>query len=452
MATRWSDDAFLNGLRTLGDAEADACVAKLSPRDDLAWLFRQMDANLAPVPKDAPGPIREFFADTATLPQVGGAPVDRARLDRGATVFLTRAAATALVLLARSVPEGYAAPRLTSILTISDDLQHHPYRRLLGVLQMLINVNARSAFAPSGKALITARKMRLLHAGIRRLVPKYRPDYQRRFGTPVSLEDMLATAMAFSLLVVEGLRSLAIPLSDAEAEDYYYVWRVFAQLIGIHPPGRPDDSSFVPATLAEAAEFYRAYARRSYVPAAENPAGVDLARADLDMITDLLPHGLLVRRIERGIERLFGVRNARARLNIMPRIYAVTLMGRAQCRLIAIRAVPLMFLTKVLLWYLPHLWALGWSLVDRTRVGLTVHEFLSRTLFQGLIVMEHGGDVTFSIPQTVAQARALADVPSRSGRDRPGAGGRAQPYPEHPDIHGIQRQGDGAEHEQKPLR
>ncbi len=457
MTSQWSDDAFLDQLRRLGDVEADACVAKLSPNDDLAWLFRQMDANVAPVPVEAPGPIRQFFGEAGSvLPQVGGAAVDQARLDRGAAVFLTRAFPSALVLLARSIPEGYAAPRLTTILTISDDLKHHPYRRLLGVLQMLINVSARRAFEPSGKTIITAQKMRLLHAGIRRLVPRYRPEYQETFGTPVSLEDMLATIMAFSLLVVQGLRKLRVPLTPAEAEDYYYVWRVYAQLVGIHPPRRPDDSSYVPADLTAAAEFYDSYARRSYVPAAENPAGVVLARADLDMITDIMPQGLIVRRLERAIEWMFGLDKVRVRLNIVPRVYAHMLMGRKRCELVGVRAVPLMFLTKLVLWYVPHVWALMWRLFDRTRAGLSVHEFLSRTVFQGLIVLDHGGEVTFSIPQTLAQARALAASGSArsAGRDRPADGGvgRPQPQPEHPDIHPIEHEGDGAEHQEKPLR
>ncbi len=457
MPTKWSDDAFLDDLRRLGDAEAEACVAQLSPNDDLAWLFRQMDANVAPVPADAPEPIRRFFAEVgSTLPQVGGAAVDQARLDRGAAFFLTRAFPSALILLARSIPEGYAAARLTAILTISDELKHHPYRRLLGVLQMLINVNARRAFEPSGKAIITAQKMRLLHAGIRRLVPRYRPEYHTKFGTPVSLEDMLATIMGFSLLVVEGLQALRVPFTTAEAEDYYYVWRVYAQLVGIHPPQRPSDSSYVPADLTEAAEFYRSYARRSFVAAAENPAGVVLARADLDMITDLMPQGLIVRRLERAIAWMFGLDKARARLNIMPRVYAQTLMGRERCQLVEVRPVPLLFVTKLVLWYVPHLWAMMWRLFDRTSAGQTMHEVLTRTVFQGMIVLEHGGEVTFSIPQTVAQARALADSgpASSAGRDRPPGGGvgRAQPQPEHPDIHPIEHEGDGAEHQEKPLR
>ena len=91
--------------------------------------------------------------------------------------------------------------------------------------------------------MVTAQKLRLLHAGIRRLATKYRPAYQARFGVPVNHEDMLATIMAFSYLLVIGIERLGLPLSRTEAEDLYYLWRVFAVLMGIHPADASHDDA-----------------------------------------------------------------------------------------------------------------------------------------------------------------------------------------------------------------
>ena len=41
-----------------------------------------------------------------------------------------------LALLAKSLPEGYQAPRLSRVLMISGELRRSTYRRVLGVLQM----------------------------------------------------------------------------------------------------------------------------------------------------------------------------------------------------------------------------------------------------------------------------------------------------------------------------
>jgi ER-bound oxygenase mpaB/B'/Rubber oxygenase, catalytic domain len=98
--------------------------------------------------------------------------------------------------------------------------------------------------------------------------------------------------MGFSYLLIDGLRRLDLELAPQQAEDLYYVWRRFALLMGIHPDGRPDDDSYIPETLAEAAEFYQSYVRRNNTPADRNRYGVVLARDNLKMMEGLLPRPL----------------------------------------------------------------------------------------------------------------------------------------------------------------
>ena len=215
---RWSDDAFLDTLAGLGDVEADACFAELQgvlAKQDFAGLFDSLNANDEPLPADMNPVLRAFFDKAVRLPQMDGQDVDRAQLTRGEKVFMTHAFPSALVLLVKSLPEGYSAPRLSRVLALSGNLRHHPYRRLLGVLQMLINVTSVGGFESKGLAIVTAVKMRMLHAGIRNIVPKYEPEFEKEFGTPVSLEDMLGTVMGFSLLVIQGLQRMHIGLTDA---------------------------------------------------------------------------------------------------------------------------------------------------------------------------------------------------------------------------------------------
>ena len=234
--SKWSDDVFLDGLRQSGDPLADAAVARLKDEGGakaVGMAFRHLQGNDSPLPPDAPAALHDFIAASGGLPD--GVRLDR--LEAGAAAFLDNALPSVVVLLAASLPRGYAAPCLTHILSISRDLDRHPYERLMGVVQLLVNISANDAFDPRGRAVITAKKLRLLHAGIRVLTDQYRPDYRARFGVPVNHEDMLATIMAFSYLLVDGIRRLGLPLADAEAENLYYMWRVFAQVMGIHPAG-----------------------------------------------------------------------------------------------------------------------------------------------------------------------------------------------------------------------
>lgn len=389
----WSDDRFLDSLRAQGDQLADECMVRLGDRDDFRRLFEVMDSNSTPVPADTPAPLRAFLDAPHAGPVVDGAAIDRARLERGEKVYSTHAFPAALILLAASVPQGYAAPNLSRLLMMSGDLERHAYRRLLGVLQMVVNVSRADGFEAGGAAIVTARKMRLLHAGIRRITRSRLPDYEPRFGVPVNLEDMLATIMGFSYLVVDGLRRLDIPITDDEAEDYYYLWRVFAQFTGIHPADEPHRSTYVPATLADAATFYRAYARRHFTDASANPDGVRLARANLQMMQDLLPRTVLGRL---GTQRV-------------PRIYMQILNGPEALTRVGIDPVVGLPIARWVLRVLPRIWSLVWSEGDRVLdPDAHVHENLSRLFFQRLIDRSYGKPVTFLLPETLADMRRLA--------------------------------------------
>jgi hypothetical protein len=371
--SKWSDDAFLDGLRQAGDPLADAAVARL--RDEggsqaVARAFRVLQGNHTPLPADAPEALRTFMHDAGELP----AGVDIQRLRDGGEAFLANALPSVVVLLASSLPRGYAAPCLTEILSISGDLDRHPYERLMGVVQLLVNISDGEAFLGDGRAIVTAKKLRLLHAGIRVLADEYRPDFRGRYGVPVNHEDMLATIMAFSYLLVVGVRRLGLPLADRHAEDLYYLWHVFARLMGIHPPGRPEDDSLVPANLTEAGEFYTAYVRRNNTMPDRNAYGVALTRGNLAMMRGLLP----------PLARLAG-------LGLAPRLCMTELMTAEELARVGFSPLPGHRLLKTVLTMV--LRAGQWAGERDALVAKLAHLVL-----QGMVAVDRRGEVEFSVP------------------------------------------------------
>ena len=144
--------------------------------------------------------------------------------------------------------------------------------------------------------------MRLLHAALRvHVLPRHLPDFDAaRFGPAINIEDMLATVMGFSYLVIDGLRILGTPLAGRRGRGpLLRVARLRAD--GRHPPGRLSRRAreYVPGNVGEAAEFYAAYTRRHYVDAAQNPKGVVLAHDNLQMLQDLIPRVVAPRRPRR---------------------------------------------------------------------------------------------------------------------------------------------------------
>ncbi|HEY8234193.1 MAG TPA: oxygenase MpaB family protein [Vicinamibacteria bacterium] len=387
MATRWSEAAFLEEIRRHADDEADACVHRLFAEGGAAGsaaLFRHTTSNDDRLPEGSPPALVDFFGTTRALPP----DTDLARISRGEFVWMKHAFPAALVLLAKSLPEGYAAPSFGQILSLSGDLERHPYRRLLGVLQMVVNVSSPGGFAGGGKAITTAQKMRLMHAGIRSLVlRRMKPPFDTaKYGPPVNLEDMLATVMGFSYLVIDGFRILGVGLRPDEEEDLYYLWRIYAQLVGIHPPGKPGSGEWVPGSVAEAAEFYAAFKKRHYVGPEENPKGVALAWANLRMLQDMIPRAW----------RLVG-------MGVVPRIYMQDLIGAEGCARVKI---PPVFGHRLLRSVLLGLVRLSHRAIDD--LPSRADESVARLLFQGMINRNWHGEVTFLIPDTLADVRRLA--------------------------------------------
>lgn len=379
--SRWTND-FLDHLRTQGDSLADESVAKMLQDGEIKHvteIFKQLDHNNDIPPKDIYPQLEAFFEVTNQLPE----NVDHERIKRGEAVFIDYAFAGALALLTKSLPEGYQAPNLTNILHLSGNLERHPYHRLLAVLQMLVNVNSSSGFEPGGKAIIDAQKLRLLHAGIRHICPQYLPDYRETYGEFINHEDMLGTITAFSYLLLMGLRKMGYRLSKEKEEDYFYTWRVFAVMMGIHPPDKPHSFEYVPDNVEDAEKFYAMYQQRHYVGAEQNPHGVSLAAANLAMLEDLVPWYLSI----------FGVKS-------LPRIYMEKLMGKQACKNLAL---PLFVGGKIIenvLVRLPSILHVVFSPFRFTRHVLFGNQHsLGMLLFQRMINVEYGHSVTFTIPE-----------------------------------------------------
>lgn len=398
MATKWSDDRFLDALRASVDLTADRCVAQLAANDNERGTFHVLNRNDVTVPADAPAPIRAFFTETdlALLLETDRTRfpkgVDEERLRRGERVFLDHCVEFCLILLGKSLPEGYAAPCLSELLAMSGNLEKKPYRRLIGVLQLVVDVCEVGGFEPEGRAIAAARQARLLHAGVRRLVTRIRPEYVACYGAPANFEDMLGTIMGLSLLIVNGAPQLWGGIDDAEAEDFYYLWRAFAVAMGIHPPGQEGSDEWVPRNIAEAQEFYHAYERRHYEHnPASNPTGCALAGENLRMLKHLLPGWARALGGEKAIELL-----------------CERLLGAEACRRVGLPTPAFDSAFAAVASTIMQAGVRVLGVLDRLDPNGRIHPTLSTMLLKDMIRREYGpGTVTFLIPESIGDVRLL---------------------------------------------
>jgi hypothetical protein len=274
------DDAYLDGLRAVGDPSVDRLVEDLARSGDVravSRVLRSLIDNDQPVPAELPDAMERWLEETAQVP----AWVDQERMKRGCQLVIDHGPQVCLVLSTASLVFSYAGYPGVKVLTFSNRLDHDAYRRVGETAQFLLAVTTPGSLGEGGRGIRKIQKVRLLHASIRHLIEHSRRWDSAADGVPICQEDLVGTLLSFSWVVVESLRKLGLRVPDDEAEDYHYRWRVVGEMLGIDPAAIPPD-------LAASRELAEAIMRRSHRHSEE---GVLMTRALFEMHANSLPAG-----------------------------------------------------------------------------------------------------------------------------------------------------------------
>lgn len=301
------DDRTLDGLRQVGDPEADELAATLVERhpglDEGRIVRLVLDAI-----ESGGGPtdetVREWLLGGPNLP--GWA--DRDLVAAGQAFFCDWPLAITTALFCVSLPGAYAAADGAQVLALTSDLATNSItRRVAETGQMLMDVmdlgrESPSSLEPGGQGYLTVRGVRLLHAVVRRtltseaVVPQTCDEsvplrWCADWGVPVNQEDLLGTLLSFTTAVFHGLDRLGIPYDRDGADAYLHTWCVIGHLLGIDP-------DLLPLDRAQAEDLMDAIARRHH---RQSPAGDRLMAALLDHMETCMPLGF--RKLPRTLVR-----------------------------------------------------------------------------------------------------------------------------------------------------
>lgn len=162
------------------------------------------------------------------------------RIKAGQKVFTKYGPEISMLLMFKSLPECYACGNGVNVLyqtgkfTYDDDARLFS-KRLLDTTKFVHDVLREGSFEGDKVGLKSILKIRTIHATARYMVNRKGDWNAEKYGMPINQEDMLGTLMAFSQSVIEGLEKLGTGITEKEKEDYYYVWRVAGQALGIQP-------------------------------------------------------------------------------------------------------------------------------------------------------------------------------------------------------------------------
>ncbi|RSN52583.1 DUF2236 domain-containing protein [Amycolatopsis sp. WAC 04182] len=267
----------LEMLKYQGDPLADAVVAELVAEErtnavnEVLAHFRDNDQ---PIPEELPESVRRYLIET-------DAPPDWADLERVAGAyefFVDDGVHVASVLSFGAMVNCYAQPRPSRVLSLTHRL-NQPHRRLSETSQFVLNLMGRDPFGSGGGFVPTIQKTRLIHAAVRYFITRSGAWDVEADGIPLCQQDMLGALLIFSVQVIDGMRRMGVTVTDREAEDYYYVWRVTGAMLGI-------PAEAMPGTLREAQELNAELVEASYGPSAE---GIELTRNLLRLYENMVP-------------------------------------------------------------------------------------------------------------------------------------------------------------------
>ncbi len=283
--TRLFTDDLLDQYRQQGDLPADAvitAVAERAGREGVSALMRWL-ADTGDFSTDQqPEPVQLFFAEYDHLPDWA----DPARMQRGMAFFQKHAAQIGLVLGTYSLPYTYMGANGVQLLWLTERIKNDTARRLQETGEWVFAVNnAKSWMASSvsdgkGRGGVNAGqrtlKIRLIHAASR-WFGLQSGRWNRAWGMPVNQEDMAGTNLAFSYIVLKGLRKLGVTATEREEEDYLHHVNVIGYLNGVA-------EDLMPHNLREAYHLDRLIARRQF---RASEAGAGLTGALLNAIADV---------------------------------------------------------------------------------------------------------------------------------------------------------------------
>jgi hypothetical protein len=298
------DDTFLEGLRSVGDPDADAAISEFFDVELGAPAEGLMKALIAHHPKndDASPALKEFLEQPMDLPEW----YDEKLFVRGQNLFVENLPQFGLGLWMASIPAGYAGARDVVVLARTQELLTHPKRRFLETGQFVLDVMTPGALTPGGKGLSDIRHVRLMHAAVRHMLTHEAekldiPEWDHASGVPINQEALLATMFTFCAVGIHSVNKFGVHLTDDEKDAYTHTWSVIGSLMGIR-----DD--LLPLDHRAAAEVWDRIKAREYAP---TPEAKDLTDAALEVMRKLIPGTYINGFPAAGIRFLLGNDTAR---------------------------------------------------------------------------------------------------------------------------------------------
>jgi ER-bound oxygenase mpaB/B'/Rubber oxygenase, catalytic domain len=245
---------FLSNARTEGDFFIDDFLNEIFEKNGREGLSELMEwcKDTKNFKTDLlPSALKHHYLQFSNLPEWA----EEGLMNEGFAFFKRFVAPIAMLLGCYSLPYCYAGADGAQVLYFSEKIYKNTTKRLNDTGDFVREMHIKANFK-NGEAFVRAYKVRLMH-GIIRVYLKNSGKWNEDWGLPLNQEDKAGTNLAFSYIVLVGLKKLGFQYSDSEAEAYLHTWKVIGHFMGVKPELLLD-------TMQEAALLDRLISKRNF--------------------------------------------------------------------------------------------------------------------------------------------------------------------------------------------
>ncbi len=225
----------LNKQRLIMDDPADEAVMSIyqsNAMSELRNLLINMASNDSPVSTELPEAMQHFVNKELAYPFT---KEDIAYFQQTHAIWKEKGMKFIFILLFRALPYTYMAEKPANVLKMTKLLVEQPERRIFETAQFVFDVMDSNWWEPYKRGLLTALKVRIMHASMRHLLLSGSDGVQwnEAWGKPISQEDLVATNQVFSLEFFKGMGMLKDVLTEEEQKAWFHTWITIGKIMGI---------------------------------------------------------------------------------------------------------------------------------------------------------------------------------------------------------------------------
>lgn len=217
---KWGDEPIDELVRNVVDNEGVDYLKKLLPfLSDYRNLSFEKESSL----------IREYVDINCTFPS----NINKKNIIRCCEFYSRYRSHIDIILGLYSLPYCYLGADGAKVLYQSERIRKDTKKRLLETGQFVKSMMNEDNWR-NNHAILICFKVRLLH-GIIRYFLLHSNKWDIKWGIPINQEDMAGTNLAFSWIVLKGLKKMGIWVDEAYEKAYLDTWNKIGLFLGITP-------------------------------------------------------------------------------------------------------------------------------------------------------------------------------------------------------------------------